>query len=586
MGELMRNALRYLVLFSLIFTVVTVSQLAGAQVGTLAAVIEADGRLTTYRAAIDSAELTTMYNSSGPYTVFAPTDAAFAVLADDSLTNPNTIRTTILHHTLQSAKNSGNLNIEPSMTNALGKELHISNVDGVFTINNSARVIITDIEASNGILHILDVVLDPNYVHQAAPEPAPAPEQAPAAPAQPPAAGEDPNATGDAGAEAPPAEPAEPVEQKPQGMPESNLVLVEPGQNPAYKGEGRIAYWSGIQTDRSTCKGTTWVVMRQMDGVTFVGSDRQTNPYRGDTGCGTPLPLLCFVRDFSTPPTSIRGFDYSDGWAGGRVRATVPVAGTTLQSEAAADQLCEATFGPGYRMAEFHDGGYGAQIGDISGWDFWAYGGLNNNQRYWVKIKDQPANFWNSARLYYAPEPDAWAEPVMQEGQNPAYVHGEKVQPSLGFSAGRSECKGLTWTVLKQMDGMVQVGSDARTNPYSGDTSCNERLPVLCINVEGFSPPANSSGNNYSESWSGANVKQTYPFTGHDINTRDKANAKCVETFGEGWRIAEFHDGALGTAGTDGWKLWAYGGLTTDRRFWISINDQNANPWNPHAGGG
>lgn len=53
----------------------------------------------------------------------------------------------------------------------------------------------------------------------------------------------------------------------------------------------------------------------------------------------------------------------------------------------------------------------------------------------------------------------------------------------------------------------------------------------------------------------------------------------CVSSFGNGWRMAEFHDGSLGSQGV-GWALWAYGNLTTGQRFWVANNDQWANPWN------
>lgn len=573
MGRFMRNVFRFFAFLSFIFIIMAVGRVANAELGTLVQVIESDGRLNTFRTAIDSAELGTMYASTGPYTVFAPTDAAFAVLADDSLTNANAIRSTLLHHTLQSAKNSGNLGVESAMRNALGKDLVITQVNGQFILNGVARLIVTDIEASNGILHLVDVVLDSNAPANAAP--AEAQDEASS------------NEWDDNSGEDTAQPPTEPVQEKPQGLPETNLTLVNPSQNPAFKGEGHVAYWSGIQTDRTICKGTTWVVMRQMDGVTFVGSDRQTNPYRGDTGCEASLPLLCFNRDFSSPPaTSSRGQNYANGWAGGRVRATVPVQGAQLATEAAAQQLCEATFGLDWRVAEFHDAGYGADIGDISGWDMWAWGGLSNNQRYWINVNDQPANPWNSVRPFNAPDINTWADQVLYIGQNPAYVAGNKIQPNAGLAAGRPFCKGVTWTLLKQMDGLVLVGSDAISNPYSGDTDCNKRLPILCVDVEGFSPPASNGADNYSNGWSGANIAQTYPFSGHDINTREKANQKCTQAFGESWRMAEFHDGSLGTAGTDGWNIWGYGGLTTNRRFWVSINDRSANPWNPHAGGG
>ena len=577
-GKFMRNALRLSLFIGLWLCLVLFQRVSGQESGTIVDVVTNDGRLNTLAGAIGSAELTAMYSSSGPFTLFAPTDAAFAVLTNDNLTNPNAIRTTLLYHTIQSAKNSGNLSVESTMTNAAGSDLQIAYVNGQFKVNNLATVVVHDIVATNGIIHLIDVVLDPYAV--AAPPPAdPQPEQA---------AGTDGTV-----AQAPVADPTtpptptpEPTPEKPKGLPINNLVITNPSQNPAFKGDGQIAYWSGIQVDRSYCKGTTWVLMKQMDGVTFVGSDRQTNPYRGDTGCEQALPLLCMNRDFSQPPAvSSRGENYHEHWAGGQVRATVPVLGTTLNSEAVANQLCQDTFGIGYRMAEFHDSGYGTQIGEISGWKFWAYGGLDNNQRYWININDQAANPWNSVQPYNAPEINLWYDQVSFHGGDEAYVAGDKMMPEVGRAAGRAYCKGLTFVIQKQMNGMVLVGTDALSNPYTGDTNCNQRLPVLCIRVDGFSPPANFDGNNYSESWSGGQIAQSYPFSGHEINTRESANAKCVESFGEGWRMLEFHDGSLGTAGTDGWKVWGYGGLQSGRRYWVSINDQPANPWNPHAGG-
>ncbi len=565
----MRKIFRPIVLFSLLFTFVLVQFASAQSSGTLVEVIAQDGRLSQFSAAINSADLNTMLSSSGPYTIFAPTDAAFAVLTDDSLTNANAIRNTVLYHVLQSPKNSGNLSVESSFTNALGKQITVSQNNGRFVLNGTSTVIVTDIVGSNGIMHIVDVVLNSN--------PAAAQQQQ---------QGNDNTAAGADNTSQDQQPAATPEPPKPTSLEESNLVMTDPGQNPMFRGEGKIPYWSGIQSDRMTCKGTSWVLKLQMDGVSHVGSDRQTNPYRGDTNCNIPLSLLCINRDFSSPPgTSSRGHDYYDGWAGGRLRATVPILGTELTSLGVANQRCESTFGPGWRMVSFHDGAYGAQVGEISGWDLWAYGGLESARRYWINVGDQPANPWNSVQPPKAPEINNYVTQIMFAGGDAAYVSGDKMMPSYGLSAGRNVCKGVTWVIEKQLNGLVLVGSDALTNPYTGDTNCNQRLPILCIRVEGFPPPANADGNNYSESWSGGQIGQTYPFSGHEINTREKANAKCVERYGSGWRIMEFHDGALGTAGTDGWKAWGYGGLNAGRRMWISINDQPANPWNPHAEG-
>jgi hypothetical protein len=48
----------------------------------------------------------------------------------------------------------------------------------------------------------------------------------------------------------------------------------------------------------------------------------------------------------------------------------------------------------------------------------------------------------------------------------------------------------------------------------------------------------------------------------------------CVTFFGAGWRMAEFHD-------SWGWGFSAYGNVRSDTRFWVYINDQQANCWNP-----
>ncbi len=96
------------------------------------------------------------------------------------------------------------------------------------------------------------------------------------------------------------------------------------------------------------------------------------NPYQGDTSCRTVLPVLCFRPSGS-----------------GELMATEPVMGAVLQSQAVASARCEAEFGAGWRMAEFHDGG-GWQLQGRRG------AGFRPNTRYWVHINDQPGNCWDS----------------------------------------------------------------------------------------------------------------------------------------------------------------------------------------------
>jgi hypothetical protein len=150
-----------------------------------------------------------------------------------------------------------------------------------------------------------------------------------------------------------------------------------------------------IQSSAATHAGMTWTVLQQRsDGVVHVGRDAQTNPYSGDTPATTSLPVLCLYLNNSPVPTGLT-FDFYNGWSRGAVHMTPSVPGSQLTSRAAADALCAATFGTGWRMAEFHDGRYGPNFAYSGGWTFWSYGAFPAGTRFWVAINDQPANPWN-----------------------------------------------------------------------------------------------------------------------------------------------------------------------------------------------
>lgn len=521
----------------------------GAQGGnTIADVVAADGRFSQFNAAVEGAGLQQLLDSSGPYTVLAPTDEALAAGALAGLA-PNQMRQAVLYHTLQGNHNAGTLSAQSSMRTALGQPITIENGERV-TINQTAHLVVTDVATANGTIHVIDALLQPQGSNFAPP----------------------------AGGQAAPAQggPAPLAAAQPQ-----NAVLVmDAAQNPAYVSGGTVPYWSGVNTDSNGCRGMTWVLLRQMDGVSLVGSDRQTNPYRGDTACSQTLPMLCINRDMSQPIHN----NYANGWAYGRIALTTPIAGSSLGSRAAADQLCAQVFGGGWRMAEFHDGGLGTAIGAVSGHDFWALAGnLPVGQRFWVSIGDQPANPWNSNVTRMGPPNIVGAPNIWNVGDDSAYVGETPLRMSRwqGEQAGRGHCKGLTWVIHRQIDGKVQVGADQSSNPYVGDRGCGDSYPVLCIRVDGFAPPAPSNGIDYSRGWSGGYVKLSNAISGSEISNRTRANAVCEATFGAGWRMATFHDGNLGLAGTTGWEFWAYGGLQPGLRFWVGINDQYANPWNP-----
>ncbi|MGW4236055.1 RICIN domain-containing protein [Streptomyces sp. NPDC004749] len=148
------------------------------------------------------------------------------------------------------------------------------------------------------------------------------------------------------------------------------------------------------------------------------------------------------------------------------------------------------------------------------------------------------------------------------------------VAAGLGESVpGDASHAGMTWTVLsRRADGVVQVGRDEEaSDPYNGDTPAQASLPVLCLRTDGRPAPPGvpADGEN---SWAEGQVKATPAVQGVNLVSRAVADATCAVYFGQGWRMAEFHDGG-------GWSLWADGPLPTGVRFWTAINDQPANPW-------
>ncbi|MFJ1709063.1 hypothetical protein [Kitasatospora sp. NPDC088346] len=157
-----------------------------------------------------------------------------------------------------------------------------------------------------------------------------------------------------------------------------------------------LAAGSAQAAPPATHAGLTWSLLGTgPDGSVHVGGPGGTasDPYHGDTPATASLPVLCLRADGSPKPDGITT-DFYDGWAQGTVAPSTAVKGSRLNSRAAADSICQASFGTGWRQAEFHDGHYGPDESATGGWTFWAYGDLRPG-RFWVAINDQPANPWN-----------------------------------------------------------------------------------------------------------------------------------------------------------------------------------------------
>lgn len=134
---------------------------------TIVDIAVADGRFTTLVAALTAAELVETLSGEGPFTVFAPTDDAFAALPAgtlDTLLLPESkqaLTDILLYHVVSGKVMAADVVTLTSATTVLGKDATITVKDGKVFLNDTVQVIITDIEASNGVIHVIDAVLLP-----------------------------------------------------------------------------------------------------------------------------------------------------------------------------------------------------------------------------------------------------------------------------------------------------------------------------------------------------------------------------------------------------------------------------------------
>lgn len=131
--------------------------------GTIVDVAAGNGNFNTLVAAVKAAGLAETLSGKGPYTVFAPTDAAFAKLpagtVDALLKDVPKLKAILTYHVV-----SGKVMAKDVKTGAVptvnGQSINISAGAGGVTVND-AKVTATDVAASNGVIHVVDTVLLP-----------------------------------------------------------------------------------------------------------------------------------------------------------------------------------------------------------------------------------------------------------------------------------------------------------------------------------------------------------------------------------------------------------------------------------------
>lgn len=148
------------------------------------------------------------------------------------------------------------------------------------------------------------------------------------------------------------------------------------------------------------------------------------------------------------------------------------------------------------------------------------------------------------------------------------------------------------------------TGSSGGCNAYKGDTPCNHSLPILCINKCGYKRPcypvdcrSYAMNGEFYCGWSEGFIALSRPVYGYNLVGRANADKICESQYGKGFRMAEHHDGRWvygmsnsnycyatwpATSYSGGWGFVSYGVKgPVWTRFWVAINDQFANCWDP-----
>ena len=139
---------------------------ANAQAADIVDTAVQAGQFDTLVAAVQAAELVDTLKGDGPFTVFAPTDEAFAKLPagtlDDLLKpeNKDTLAAILTYHVVPGKTMSGDLAGQTlEVASVQGDTIAIDATDGVKVDN--ATVVSADIETDNGVIHVIDTVIMP-----------------------------------------------------------------------------------------------------------------------------------------------------------------------------------------------------------------------------------------------------------------------------------------------------------------------------------------------------------------------------------------------------------------------------------------
>jgi uncharacterized surface protein with fasciclin (FAS1) repeats len=138
---------------------------AGAMTKDIVETATEAGSFKTLLTAVKAAGLVETLQGAGPFTVFAPTDEAFAALPagtlEGLLKDPTALKKILLYHVVSGSVTSDKVVGLTSAASVEGSPIAISVKDGTVYLNGSTKVVTADVMASNGVIHVIDKVLLP-----------------------------------------------------------------------------------------------------------------------------------------------------------------------------------------------------------------------------------------------------------------------------------------------------------------------------------------------------------------------------------------------------------------------------------------
>lgn len=182
----MKNLIKSITLMALVITAFSCSDEADKNISTptIAEVAEFSSNLKSFNKALEVTGLKSTFEAAGNYTVFVPTDAAFAgvlgglTVEEFNTANPGLLETVLKYHVIANAKVlSSDLTNNQSVATLQGQNITITLTPNAYFpeidpdlfdyeensifVNSSSRVFARDVNCTNGVIHIIDSVLLP-----------------------------------------------------------------------------------------------------------------------------------------------------------------------------------------------------------------------------------------------------------------------------------------------------------------------------------------------------------------------------------------------------------------------------------------